>query len=60
MPTIKPTDHSSEDGEWWKSNKTSREHNDVDPDYDRHIDDAEMRKNQFEESELPVEYPSSG
>jgi hypothetical protein len=58
MPTVKPSDKSGTEGEWWRKNKASREENDVDPDYAEHIDQGEMRENQFDEEQRPVKFPT--
>jgi hypothetical protein len=58
MPTVKPSDRSGHEGEWWRTDKKDREQNDVDPDYAEHIDQGEMRENQFDEEQRPVKFPT--
>lgn len=58
MPPVKPSEKTGREGEWWRKDKKDREHNDVDPDYEHHIDEAYVNETAFKESELPVEYPS--
>lgn len=58
MPPVKPSDKTGHEGEWWRKDKSDREQGDVDPDYEEHIDEAEMRENLFNEEQRPIEFPT--
>ena len=59
MPPTRPSDeHSSHDGEWWRNDKTNREGDSSDPEFEEHIDAAERNDNAFNESQRPVHNPT--
>jgi hypothetical protein len=58
MPPVKPSDKTGHEGEWWRKDKSSTERNNVDPDYEQHIDEGEVNLNQFHEAQNPVEHPT--
>jgi hypothetical protein len=58
MPPVKPSEKTGREGEWWRKDKKDRETNDLDLQYDQHIDEAAVNRNQFHESQNPVQKPT--
>lgn len=60
MPPVKPSEKTGHEGEWWRKDHGNREENEVDPNYEREIDEAEVNQNMRYESQEPLAHPSSG
>jgi len=58
MPPVKPSEKTGHEGEWWRKDKKDREGNDLDPQHEEHMDEAEVYWNQFHESQHPVHKPT--
>jgi hypothetical protein len=58
MPPVKPSEKTGHEGEWWRKDRSDRERNGVDPNYESHADEAEINSNQFHESQNPVQKPT--
>jgi hypothetical protein len=55
MPPTKPSEKTGHEGEWWRKDRSDREQNEVDPDYQAHTDEGTINRNQFHESQNPVQ-----
>ena len=58
MPPVKPSNKTGHEGEWWRKDRKDREGNEVDPQYEEHIDEARVNKNQLNESQRPIRNPT--
>jgi len=58
MGRVTPSDKTGDEGEWWRKDKTDREHNNVDPEYEEHIDEAYVNETGLKESQGPHQNPS--